>query len=106
MIPFRISFEVDAVGFFGVLETLFDVYFMVDILLCFFTGYETKGKVVLKHQEIIIKYIFSWMILDLVATFPFSWVVEEEPERFYTQRYNDDNVSPLHYNRLSLRHNF
>ena len=93
LIPYRISFEVDARGFFGVLETLFDIYFMLDIALNFFTGLEIKGKVILNHKIIIFKYLVTWFLLDLLATFPFSWVVDEDPNRFYVQSYQEGSVS-------------
>ena len=56
---------------------------MFDIVLTFFTGLEIKGKVILKHKYIVFRYLMTWFILDILATFPFSWIVDEDPDRFW-----------------------
>ena len=33
MVPFRVAFQVNATGIFGIVEKTMDVYFMMDILL-------------------------------------------------------------------------
>lgn len=75
VIPFRLCFEVDATGPLYYLETVMDICFMLDIIITFNTGFYKKGYLVMKRKEIIINYLKTWFILDLLASFPYSWVL-------------------------------
>lgn len=74
IVPFRISFEVDSTGFLGYVETGMDIYFMMDLFISFNTGYDVKGLLIMKRKLIILNYLKSWFVLDLLASFPYSWV--------------------------------
>lgn len=74
LIPFRLCFSVDASGGLYVFESIIDVSFMVDIVITFNTGFYKKGYLVMKRREIIINYLQTWCFLDLLASFPYSWV--------------------------------
>jgi hyperpolarization activated cyclic nucleotide-gated potassium channel 2 len=76
VIPFRLCFEVDAVDGLFYLETIMDVSFMIDVIITFNTGFYKKGYLVMKRKDIIINYLKTWFILDLMASFPYSWVVD------------------------------
>jgi hyperpolarization activated cyclic nucleotide-gated potassium channel 2 len=48
---------------------------MMDIIITFNTGFYKKGYLVMKRKEIIKNYLKTWFILDLFASFPYSWVM-------------------------------
>jgi hyperpolarization activated cyclic nucleotide-gated potassium channel 2 len=77
IIPFRLCFEVDASGGLLIFETILDVAFMIDILVTFNTGFYKKGYLVMKRKEIIKYYLKTWFILDLLASFPYSWIFKD-----------------------------
>lgn len=54
-----------------------DVSFMIDIVVTFNTGFYRKGYLVMKRKDIIKNYLKTWFILDLLASFPYSWVFTE-----------------------------
>lgn len=80
IIPFRLCFDVEADGAIGVIETIMDVSFMIDIVVTFNTGFYKKGYLVMKRKDIILNYIKTWFILDLLASFPYSWVISGEED--------------------------
>jgi Ion transport protein len=41
----------------------------------FNTGFYRKGVVVMKRREIILNYLKTWFLLDLLASFPYSWFI-------------------------------
>jgi hyperpolarization activated cyclic nucleotide-gated potassium channel 2 len=74
IIPFRLCFEVDASGGLYVFESIIDVSFMMDIVVTFNTGFYKKGYLVMKRRDIILNYIKTWFLLDVLASFPYAWV--------------------------------
>ena len=46
------------------------------VVLCFNTGFYSEGMLVMTRKEVMLDYIKSWLLLDLVASFPYSWVVD------------------------------
>ena len=76
LIPFRISFEQDAAGGFFYFETVIDVFFISEIFITFNTGYYRNGNLVMQRKYIILNYVRTWFILDLFASFPYSYVIQ------------------------------
>ena len=65
-----------------VIDRFVDVFFMLDIIFNFFTGFTTAGKVIMEPKNIVISYLRSWFLLDLVASIPFDLIfLEPEGER-------------------------
>ena len=75
MIPFRLCFSVEATGPILIFEDIMDVSFMLDIIITFNTGFYKKGYLVMKRKDIVKNYFKTWFFIDLVASFPYSWVV-------------------------------
>ena len=44
-------------------------------MINFNTGFYRKGVVVMKRREIILNYLKTWFLLDLLASFPYSWFI-------------------------------
>ena len=75
IIPYRLCFEVDAEGSWNVMETIIDITFIIDIFVSFNTGFYKKGYLVMKRKEITKNYLKTWFVLDLLASFPYEWVI-------------------------------
>jgi hypothetical protein len=78
VIPFRLCFDEDATGALGTLEDIMDISFMLDIIVTFNTGFYKKGYLVMKRKEIVKNYLKTWFLIDLVSSFPYSWVFNAE----------------------------
>ncbi len=81
--PFIIAFPITTDAAWDVFEVILDCFFMVDIgtsacvtlvVVCFNTGFYREGKLVMRRAEIAWNYLGSWLLLDLTATFPYTWV--------------------------------
>lgn len=42
------------------------------------TGYYKKGHLIMRRSKIIRRYLKTWFVLDLIAAFPYSWIVEAQ----------------------------
>lgn len=58
-------------------ENLIDVFFFVDIVLTFWTGFDKGFEVITDKGQIVKKYLGGWFVVDLVATVPWDIVLEE-----------------------------
>ena len=63
-----------------VLEILFNSFFVIDIVLQFFTSFKhttgpNAGRLEASHRVVVIKYLKSWFIIDLVASIPIDLIV-------------------------------
>jgi len=52
----------------------------LDIFINFNTGYYDKGLLVMERKRIAINYLKGWFWIDLIASFPYSWVISEEDD--------------------------
>jgi hypothetical protein len=77
LIPFRLCFESEAEGWIEYFESAIDLCFMLDILVQFNTGFYKKGNLVLNRREIITNYLSTWFFIDIVASFPYNWLIDE-----------------------------
>ena len=59
----------------NVLDWMVDVLFWIDILLSFNTGVYKKGILIMNRQALIIEYLKTWFILDILASFPYSYLI-------------------------------
>lgn len=56
----------------GVIETVIDIAFGVDILINFRTAYYNReGDLVFDRQKVIDHYLKGWLIIDILAAIPF-----------------------------------
>jgi hypothetical protein len=76
IMPYRLAF-VEPVMFdeWFYIEILIDVGFFIDVLVNLFTAYYTSdGYLVIDRRSILMTYLRSWMLLDIVAWFPFNYL--------------------------------
>ncbi|ETV96449.1 hypothetical protein H310_10202 [Aphanomyces invadans] len=78
VVPVRISFGIDATGFFYVFECGLDFCFFVDILFSFRTGLvdPTTGHVYYNQRQIVQTYLRGWFAIDLVSTVPLEFMAK------------------------------
>ena len=54
-------------------DTLCDVYFMIDLVVRFRTGYiNNKGNVVLNPQHVARRYLKTWFFFDIIVSLPYQ----------------------------------
>ncbi|KAF4042984.1 Ion transport protein [Phytophthora infestans] len=71
VVPFRLGYDVDAVGGWYVLEMIIDGFFLVDILLNFRTAYfDDERKLIYDPRTLFWRYAKGWFLLDLISTVP------------------------------------
>lgn len=56
-------------------DTIIDIFFLLDILVNFNSGFYKKGVLVMSRKEIIFNYLKTWFALDMLASFPYSWFI-------------------------------
>lgn len=77
-LPYRMGFRVDPTGSFFVFELFIDVYFCVDVLLNFRTGYHAEdGKEVMAWRQVARNYTRSWFCIDVVSSIPWDLIFEK-----------------------------
>lgn len=54
------------------LSYLIDACFFLDMIIAMNTGFYKNRSLIMNRRLIIIKYLKTWFILDLLATFPFE----------------------------------
>jgi len=80
-LPFEMAFNVtiaDHSQFVAVLEEVITVFFIVDLVFGFVTGYvdDQNGVLVTAPVSIARRYLRTWFFPDLLASFPYSWVMQ------------------------------
>ena len=75
-VPYFICFEDFYPPGMMLIEILINIIFFMDLLICFNTGFYRKGYLILKHKPIACEYLKMWFWIDVIATFPYSWLFE------------------------------
>jgi potassium voltage-gated channel Eag-related subfamily H protein 7 len=74
--PVKAGFGVNSTGASYVLDVLMDAIYLLDIVLNFFTSYidETTGEEIKILHKIRTNYIYGWLLLDAISSFPSSLI--------------------------------
>lgn len=78
-IPFNLCFNQDLANpsdGITIFDYFQDICFGIDIILNFNTGFYKNGVLILNRKLIVISYLKSWFILDLLSTVPYSDIVQ------------------------------
>ena len=76
VIPYRICFNQEAVGFTLGLDYVIDFSFFLDMAMSFRTGYFTKsGHLTMNKSRIASSYLRSWFTVDFLSTVPLDTVL-------------------------------
>ena len=73
--PVLLAFSIQN-DFYDTIDMISDIIFICDIVISFFTAYQAEDTDVLivSKRKIAINYIFSYFILDLISSIPFSLI--------------------------------
>lgn len=79
VVPFQVAFvDVDS-DFAMFINYMVDVLFGLDIIVNFFSAYESAiRKIEISLKVISRDYLTGWFVLDLLATFPTQTLIESE----------------------------
>jgi hypothetical protein len=73
MTPHRIAFDSDPTKGQKVFNNIIDIFFLLDIIFCFFTAYTDDDFITIDDRKIIaIDYLKSWFLIDAMAIIPFE----------------------------------
>ena len=63
-----------------VIDMTIDVLFFLDVLVNWTTAYhdELEGMLITSRKKILLNYLKSWMILDIIACFPFGLIENDD----------------------------
>jgi hypothetical protein len=82
-IPYRVCLhweEHDEDSSIFIFESFVDALFAMDIILNFFTAYSDENGTLVTHPKMIAwKYIKGFFAIDLVATIPFGYLLDQSP---------------------------
>ena len=81
--PLEIAFDMH---FWGGFEILFNVVFVMDIVVSFNCAYHAHGQIIYDRKRIAIRYLKTWFIVDVLSTFPWHFFLEEMA--FESNEYN------------------
>ena len=78
--PFEIAFNTDITidkyaKVFNVIDSMTNVWFLIDILITFNTGFCEKGIIIMNRKQIAINYLKKWFVFDLLSTIPYNWIL-------------------------------
>ena len=88
-VPFMICFDIATTGLLLYFEFVISVFFLMDILMSFNTGFYYKGKLMTTRKRIVHHYLELWFWVDIMCSFPYSWVISGP--------LGDDNVAQAKY---------
>ena len=75
IVPYQIAFMQESMVGLQWVDVVAQAFFMMDLVLHFNTAYYDKGKLVCQRRLIAIHYLKGMLWVDLVASFPYEWVV-------------------------------
>jgi hypothetical protein len=83
MIPFVSSFVGSPLQSLVYLERVIDIFFIIELVLNFFTGVEVDGKIEFNEPAIAKRYAKGWVWVDIVSAFP--WFTVEDTSLQYAR---------------------
>ena len=69
-IPFIIAFNVDTSRSFEYFELFIDIWFLIEIMANFNTGYYHKGILIMERKKIFLIYLQGWFLIDIFSSAP------------------------------------
>ncbi len=75
LVPIQIAFDITDSDTLTPLDYFVDAFFIVDLILNFFTGYYHRGALELDYKRIRRKYIRGWFWVDLFSSIPYDLIL-------------------------------
>lgn len=76
-LPYRIAFLHDWSMAFAVFDFFIDLFFLLDVVLNFFTCYMHDGELINSYSKIARHYARTWLGPDLLSSIPFDWFANQ-----------------------------
>lgn len=75
--PYRVALvDIDS-GDWQVLDFVIDGIFAVDVVInCFLCYYDNQMSLVTSHLSILLRYLRTWMLVDILASVPFQVIID------------------------------
>jgi len=89
--PYRICFNDLAYGDLAIFENVIDLFFIIDFVIAFNTGYYEFGNLIMERKLIIQRYMNFWMWIDFIACFPFLLIVD--PSLYFNTEKKTDKTN-------------
>ena len=81
VVPLMVAFEAEMPlkvrSSLHVMDKVFDVAFIIDLLFSFNIAFREDGFTVRMRKLIAIKYLKGWFVLDFISSLPLSWIIED-----------------------------
>lgn len=87
MVPLAIAFPEAETAPMNRFQAFVDLFFIIDVIIAFQTGYYSKGVLILKRKDIIKKYLSRWFWVDLPASLPYTWILPDSDQVFTPTRF-------------------
>ncbi|GLE00409.1 hypothetical protein PINS_up009166 [Pythium insidiosum] len=81
MVPLIIGFNYVDWGKRYVVDTIVDVYFIVDMVVTVRTGVYSNGEVIMDSRIVLRRYLRSWFIIDVISNFPLALFVDSSARK-------------------------
>ena len=75
-VPFSIAFNFDDRNLKGY-NYFSDIFFIVDLVLNFNTGYYKEGILMMNRKNIVMNYVNGWFLFDMISSFPYSFIFDK-----------------------------
>ena len=75
-VPYYLAFEVDDTYTSLSLELVCTVVYALDIVVTMNTGFYHKGTLIADRKRILRRYAKTWLFIDLLSSFPYSWTLQ------------------------------
>mmetsp|Transcript_39799 Transcript_39799/g.104115 ORF Transcript_39799/g.104115 Transcript_39799/m.104115 type:complete len:997 (-) Transcript_39799:35-3025(-) len=76
VVPYRVVFGALPKGLYWYVDSFINLVFMIDVVLCFFTGYVEKNwQLQTDPRKVALHYARTWFLVDLVACLPVDLIL-------------------------------
>jgi hypothetical protein len=75
IVPLSISFNFSSTNIQN-FNYLCDIFFILDIVLYFNTGFYQEGILITNRKSICFNYIKGWLAFDIVSSFPYAFILD------------------------------
>ncbi len=76
VVPYMLAFSLDDTLSLVTIDFICTVLYILDVLISCNTAFFSKGKLVTSRIRILCRYMRTWLLWDMLSTFPYDWVLQ------------------------------
>ena len=77
VVPYKVVFMTKEIIGLEVFDIIVDLLFLGDIIVtCFLAYYNEDNEIVTSKRKIFVKYLTSWMLIDIIGILPVQYMIE------------------------------